>query len=142
MRATGASPLQTFVYGVIPQAMPLVASYSLYLFEHNIRAASILGIVGAGGVGFVISHEHDLIIGTAVIEQWRTKFPAIPDLEAQMQKLSAYILKGGLTHPGWRCPEGWMAGCLSDDNQKALESARIANARVAKFGAKRPVSRW
>lgn len=55
VRATGANRLQTFVYGVIPQAMPLVASYSLYLFEHNIRAASILGIVGAGGVGFVIN---------------------------------------------------------------------------------------
>jgi phosphonate transport system permease protein len=55
VRATGADSLQTFRYGVIPQAMPLVASYSLYLFEHNIRAASILGIVGAGGVGFVIS---------------------------------------------------------------------------------------
>jgi phosphonate transport system permease protein len=55
VRATGANRLQTFVYGVIPQALPLVASYSLYLFEHNIRAASILGIVGAGGVGFVIS---------------------------------------------------------------------------------------
>jgi phosphonate transport system permease protein len=55
VRATGASSLQTFVFGVIPQALPLVASYSLYLFEHNIRAASILGIVGAGGVGFVIS---------------------------------------------------------------------------------------
>ncbi len=55
VRATGATSLQTFIYGVIPQAMPLVASYSLYLFEHNIRAASILGIVGAGGVGFVIS---------------------------------------------------------------------------------------
>ena len=55
VRATGANQLQTFLYGVTPQAMPLVASYSLYLFEHNIRAASILGIVGAGGVGFVIS---------------------------------------------------------------------------------------
>jgi phosphonate transport system permease protein len=55
VRATGATSLQTFAYGVIPQALPLVASYSLYLFEHNIRAASILGIVGAGGVGFVIS---------------------------------------------------------------------------------------
>jgi phosphonate transport system permease protein len=55
VRATGASQLQVFTYGVIPQAIPLVASYSLYLFEHNIRAASILGIVGAGGVGFLIS---------------------------------------------------------------------------------------
>ena len=55
VRATGASRLQSFLYAVMPQALPLIASYSLYLFELNIRAASILGLVGAGGVGFIIS---------------------------------------------------------------------------------------
>lgn len=55
VRATGANPLQTFVYAVIPQALPLIASYSLLLFENNVRSASILGLVGAGGVGFQIS---------------------------------------------------------------------------------------
>lgn len=53
--ATGANRLQTFVYGVIPQALPLVASYALLLFETNIRSATVLGIVGAGGVGFVLA---------------------------------------------------------------------------------------
>lgn len=53
--ATGANRAQTFVYGVVPQALPLVASYSLLLFETNVRSATILGIVGAGGVGFVLS---------------------------------------------------------------------------------------
>lgn len=55
VRATGASPLQTFFFSVIPQALPLIASYSLLLFESNVRSATILGLVGAGGVGFVIS---------------------------------------------------------------------------------------
>ncbi len=54
VRATGASRLQVFNYSVIPQAFPNMASYSLLLFEHNVRAATILGIVGAGGVGFII----------------------------------------------------------------------------------------
>src|SRR5262245_47791892 len=53
--ATGANRVQTFVYGVIPQALPLVASYSLLLFETNVRSASVLGIVGAGGVGYVLT---------------------------------------------------------------------------------------
>lgn len=53
--ATGANRLQTFVFGVVPQALPLVAAYSLLLFETNVRSATILGIVGAGGVGFVLS---------------------------------------------------------------------------------------
>jgi phosphonate transport system permease protein len=55
VRATGAGRVQTFVYGVAPQALPLMASYSLLLFEGNVRSASILGIVGAGGVGFILS---------------------------------------------------------------------------------------
>ncbi len=53
--ATGASRVQTFVYGVVPQALPLIASYSLLVFEGNVRTATILGIVGAGGVGFMLS---------------------------------------------------------------------------------------
>ncbi|MDY7079971.1 MAG: phosphonate ABC transporter, permease protein PhnE [Chloroflexota bacterium] len=54
VRATGANRLQTFLYGVVPQALPLIASYSLLLFESNVRSATILGLVGAGGVGFTI----------------------------------------------------------------------------------------
>lgn len=55
VRATGAGRMQTFLYGVLPQALPLIASYSLLLFEHNVRSATILGLVGAGGVGFILS---------------------------------------------------------------------------------------
>jgi phosphonate transport system permease protein len=55
VRATGAGRMQTFMYGVLPQALPLMASYSLLLFEHNVRSATILGLVGAGGVGFILS---------------------------------------------------------------------------------------
>lgn len=55
VRATGASQLQIFLYSVIPQSLPLMASYSLLYFEHNVRSATILGLVGAGGVGFIIS---------------------------------------------------------------------------------------
>lgn len=53
--ATGSNRLLTFLYAVMPQALPVIASYSLLLFESNIRQASILGLVGAGGVGFIIS---------------------------------------------------------------------------------------
>lgn len=55
VNATGANRIQTFSFGVVPQALPLVASYSLLLFEGNVRSASILGIVGAGGVGLILN---------------------------------------------------------------------------------------
>ena len=54
VRATGASALEEIVYGVIPQVLPLWISYSLYRFESNVRSASVVGMVGAGGVGVVL----------------------------------------------------------------------------------------
>jgi phosphonate transport system permease protein len=51
IRATGASRLQEVVFGIIPQVMPLWASFSLYRLETNVRSATVLGIVGAGGIG-------------------------------------------------------------------------------------------
>ena len=54
IRSTGASALHEIVYGVIPQVMPLWISYALYRFESNVRSASVVGMVGAGGIGVVL----------------------------------------------------------------------------------------
>jgi len=54
VRATGASALEEILYGVIPQVLPLWISYSLYRFESNVRSASVVGMVGAGGIGVVL----------------------------------------------------------------------------------------
>lgn len=54
VRATGAGPMNEVVWGVIPQVIPLWASYALYRFESNTRAATILGLIGAGGIGQVL----------------------------------------------------------------------------------------
>ena len=54
IRATGAHSLEEIVFGVIPQVMPLWLSYSLYRFESNVRSATVLGIVGAGGIGLLL----------------------------------------------------------------------------------------
>jgi len=53
--ATGASLIQRNRVAVLPQILPSYFSYSLYVFELNIRASVVLGIVGAGGIGSVIS---------------------------------------------------------------------------------------
>ncbi len=54
IRATGASKLEEIRYGVLPQVMPLWISYSLYRFEANVRSASVVGMVGAGGIGVIL----------------------------------------------------------------------------------------
>lgn len=57
VRSTGASPLAVLRFGVLPQAIPLFLSQALYFFESNTRSATILGIVGAGGIGLQISER-------------------------------------------------------------------------------------
>jgi len=54
IRVTGASAVEEIVFGVIPQVLPLWVSYSLYRFESNVRSASVVGMVGAGGIGMVL----------------------------------------------------------------------------------------
>ena len=54
VRATGALAIEEIIYGVLPQVMPLWISYSLYRFESNVRSASVVGMVGAGGIGVVL----------------------------------------------------------------------------------------
>ena len=54
VRAPGASKLQEVVWGVIPQVAPLWTSYALYRFESNSRSATVLGLIGAGGIGQIL----------------------------------------------------------------------------------------
>jgi phosphonate transport system permease protein len=53
--AAGGNGAQRIRFGVLPQVLPMMLSNTLYMFEHNVRSASILGIVGAGGIGFLLA---------------------------------------------------------------------------------------
>ena len=52
LQASGAGWLQTITYAIVPQVTPHFVTYNLYRFEVSIRAATVLGLVGAGGIGF------------------------------------------------------------------------------------------
>lgn len=54
-RAMGGRALQVQRWGVLPQVLPEIVAFWLYRFEINIRAAAVLGVVGAGGIGFVLT---------------------------------------------------------------------------------------
>lgn len=54
IRVTGSHPIAEIVFGIIPQVLPLWVSYSLYRFESNVRSASVVGMVGAGGIGVIL----------------------------------------------------------------------------------------
>lgn len=55
LRASGASGTHVIVYGVVPQVAASMVSYILYIFEVNVRASTVLGFVGAGGVGQLLN---------------------------------------------------------------------------------------
>jgi len=56
--ASGAGPIARARVAVVPQILPNFASYAMYIFELNIRASVVLGIVGAGGIGSVLNVEY------------------------------------------------------------------------------------
>ncbi|HEY2381715.1 MAG TPA: ABC transporter permease subunit, partial [Terriglobia bacterium] len=55
LQSTGATRLQIFFRGMLPQSLPALTAYGLYSFECCVRAASVLGLVGAGGIGYEVS---------------------------------------------------------------------------------------
>ena len=53
--ATGAGPVETIFYAVIPQAIPEFTSFSVYHWDINVRISTIIGFVGGGGIGFLLN---------------------------------------------------------------------------------------
>jgi phosphonate transport system permease protein len=54
LRAAGAHPVQAFQYGLWPEVKPLIWSHALWMLEYNVRAGTIIGYVGAGGIGTLL----------------------------------------------------------------------------------------
>ncbi len=61
IQATGANRLQTIIYAVIPQIVPPYISYTMYRWDINVRMSTIIGIVGGGGIGFVLIQNINLL---------------------------------------------------------------------------------
>ncbi len=60
LRTQGAGEGAVFLYATLPQVLPQLMSYTLYRWENNIRAAAVLGVVGAGGLGQVLAFHMGL----------------------------------------------------------------------------------
>lgn len=57
IRASGGNTLQVIWYAVLPQVLPQFVSFGLYVFEVNVRASTVLGFVGAGGIGLLLQQQ-------------------------------------------------------------------------------------
>ncbi|MBM3224087.1 MAG: phosphonate ABC transporter, permease protein PhnE [Candidatus Tectomicrobia bacterium] len=60
LRRHGVGPIAAFSYGLLPHITPQLASYTLYRWENNIRAAAVLGVAGAGGLGQMLYYHMGL----------------------------------------------------------------------------------
>ncbi len=61
VRATGSGRITAVGYALVPDALPVFASTALFWFEFNVRASTVLGIVGAGGIGQELKNSIDLL---------------------------------------------------------------------------------
>ncbi|MCX2722275.1 phosphonate ABC transporter, permease protein PhnE [Roseibium salinum] len=82
LKASGGGSMQTIRFAVLPQALPVILSIILYNFESNTRSGTILGIVGAGGIGFLLA---DRISAYRWPEAWTIIFLII---------LTVYLIDG------------------------------------------------
>jgi len=84
IRATGASPAQIIAYGIVPQIMPAFATIAVFRWDINIRESTVLGLVGAGGLGLALEASLNtlawprvttillIILATVVVSEWVT----------------------------------------------------------------------
>ncbi|MBM9536242.1 phosphonate ABC transporter, permease protein PhnE [Desulfobulbus alkaliphilus] len=80
--ATGASPAQVLEFAIVPQVLPAFAGITVFRWDINIRESTVIGLVGAGGIGLELSHSLNtlawpqvsliflVILGTVVISEW------------------------------------------------------------------------
>ena len=71
LRATGANRLKLLRYAILPQVLPQYVAYTFYILDRNVRMATVIGLVGAGGIGLELKGRYDLYhyahVGTILI---------------------------------------------------------------------------
>jgi phosphonate transport system permease protein len=87
LRAAGASPWKVFLYGAWPQVLPIYLAYCLYYWDHNTRQATVLGFVGAGGLGYSLFFS----ITTFEFERATTAIIAMIILVTAIDRFSLYL---------------------------------------------------
>jgi phosphonate transport system permease protein len=78
LRAIGANRLKVLAFGVLPQVLPQYVAYTLYILDRNVRMATVIGIVGAGGIGQELKGRYEMFnyghVGTILLVLFLTVF--------------------------------------------------------------------
>lgn len=101
VEAIGATRLQVVRHVVLPQAAPHLLSQLLFMFEYNVRASSILGFVGAGGIGFYILGYLQLLRYDRVLTLLLVVFATVVVIDWVSQRLrDRFIMPSAAPGPG------------------------------------------
>ncbi len=92
LRCTGANRLQVLRFAVLPQVAPQFLAYAQYILERNVRSATVLGIVGAGGIGMELKGRWDLSDFGHVSTILLTIFLTVLALEHLTQRLRRRLI--------------------------------------------------
>lgn len=93
LRVRGVGEGRVFLYATLPQVLPQLLSYTLYRWENNIRAAAVLGVVGAGGLGQMLAFH----MGLFQMGETSTVLLAMMALVALVDALS-YGIRKAMSH--------------------------------------------
>ncbi|HYX92509.1 MAG TPA: ABC transporter permease subunit [Myxococcaceae bacterium] len=145
LRAAGARPLTAFRLALLPPALPLVTSYTLYRFDCALRASAILGLVGAGGIGQYIEQSMKMFAWDEVATLLIALFFLVTLVDA-LSRLARPWLSGERPGPlfwrtakrdlsllGWTAAAAWSFAYL--DLSPLAVLAHDARAGIAAFAA-------
>ena len=156
LRTTGATRAQIFVFGIWPQALPGAVAYTLYSFECCVRAAAVLGLVGAGGIGYEIAlsmrqfeyGEIVTLVGALLALLWLTEAAStalrrVLHANAPPGVLAHRRVPPGASSPSSRTPVLWLAAAAAAVTSAAAWTHRDAfDASTARGLARFARSLW
>jgi phosphonate transport system permease protein len=122
---SGVRPEIAFVYGLLPQALPNLISYSFYRFECSLRSAAVLGIIGAGGLGYQIF----LSLQSLRYEQLWTGFYALIVLNGAVDFWSGWLRRQMGFVSRMDLTGGSAGGEKASDRRRNLTSASVTKGR-------------
>ena len=101
MRTTGASRPQVIFFGMLSQVRSAFIAWTLYVFEINVRIAVTVGVIGAGGLGFIVTAQQNLLQFTNMMATLISIFILIISVELFSQRLRSR-LRSDEERMGWR----------------------------------------
>ncbi len=103
VRGTGGNRIQLFSYAVLPEAANSVVSHLLFMFEYNIRASTIMGFVGAGGIGFYMLGYLQLLQYQNLMTALLLTFAVVMTVDYLSARVRTFLLPA-MNRPATRAP--------------------------------------